>query len=427
MKKYLLAVKATFSLLLLSSGLAVAQPTTPNLVTNGDFEQRNSPPHGPGRSGGQSNIGPLLPQIATSDDLPYWFRTNTINSQTSVPGYIASDGQPGSNTSSLGITAHNSVSCIYIGRHDSPGDKSHDDFLTQELNQTLSEGHLYHVEFWALRMGSSVFHTKLAISITSGVPTYDGAQNSLIPSPGSKVLVSPDIQQYYAWVKVAGDIVIPANDRGNKWLTIGNDRSDQTIDYNLPDNGQNGILFAIDDVSLVDMGCANPIADAYQDFSEGNCTNVASFIISNYDPSSTYTFTKVYGNPVIIYGGSGNQFRVKVGGLQAPYGATFTMTATSSCGASSVSDVLSATYPCEPATPTYRTVNATEAYPNPANESLIAPNGVESATLVNSAGKPVRVADQSGKLDVQSLPEGLYNLRIMRDGKLINQRIQVKH
>jgi len=421
MKKHLLVVKAALSLLLLSSSLAVAQPTTPNLVINGDFEQRNSPPHGPGRSGGDTNIGPIQIPYARYADLKYWNRTQTVNSQPSVPAYIASDGQSGSNTSDYGITAHNSPSCIFIGRHDATGDKSHDDFVTQELSQPLSAGHLYHVEFWTLRLGSSQFHTKLAISITSNIPTYDGVPNSLIPSPGSKVLISPDIQQYYTWVRVAGDITIPVNDTGNnKWFTIGNDRSDQTYDPSLPDNGLNGMGFAIDDVSLVDMGCATiaaprPLSWTYNvpprrirvRIPAASGATSYNWYIDGSLQSTHGTFTDVpysilvdCDTPVILE-------------VEAVYGT---------CVSQRIHQYF---YPEECQVGSSSRVAA--AYPNPATESISIPADVTGATLVNDKGKTLQRADASGKLNVQAIPDGLYNLQMMQNGKLINQRIQIKH
>jgi hypothetical protein len=69
----------------------------------------------------------------------------------------------------------------------------------------------------------------------------------------------------------------------------------------------------------------------------------------------------------------------------------------------------------------------TTAYPNPAAETLTSPDDAENATLVNDQGKTVKTADKSGKLNVKDLPDGLYNLRMLQNGKVVNQRIQVKH
>jgi hypothetical protein len=67
------------------------------------------------------------------------------------------------------------------------------------------------------------------------------------------------------------------------------------------------------------------------------------------------------------------------------------------------------------------------AYPNPASESLTLPTGVKEAVLLDNQGGRVRQLENSGKLDVRKLPDGIYNLQIRHKGKIINQRIQVKH
>jgi hypothetical protein len=55
------------------------------------------------------------------------------------------------------------------------------------------------------------------------------------------------------------------------------------------------------------------------------------------------------------------------------------------------------------------------------------PKDAQSFTLLNGQGKEVQVKNQSGKLDVESLPEGLYNLRMRLNAKLVNEQIQIKH
>ena len=70
---------------------------------------------------------------------------------------------------------------------------------------------------------------------------------------------------------------------------------------------------------------------------------------------------------------------------------------------------------------------AIEAYPNPASASLILPTGAANATLLNSQGTVVAQPDATGILNVQALPDGLYNLRMQQNGKMVNQHIEVKH
>jgi hypothetical protein len=67
------------------------------------------------------------------------------------------------------------------------------------------------------------------------------------------------------------------------------------------------------------------------------------------------------------------------------------------------------------------------SYPNPANESFTVPTDAEEATLFDGRGREVQKASKLGKVDVRNLPEGLYNLKTLQKGKVINQRIQVKH
>ncbi|MDO7885256.1 T9SS type A sorting domain-containing protein [Hymenobacter cheonanensis] len=71
--------------------------------------------------------------------------------------------------------------------------------------------------------------------------------------------------------------------------------------------------------------------------------------------------------------------------------------------------------------------DAITAYPNPAAESLSLPAGTQEATLINSQGNVVQANNQANALDVHKLPDGLYNLRMKKGGKVINQRIQIKH
>jgi hypothetical protein len=70
---------------------------------------------------------------------------------------------------------------------------------------------------------------------------------------------------------------------------------------------------------------------------------------------------------------------------------------------------------------------AVTAYPNPASETLTLPAGATSAVLLNSQGREVQRGAAVGILDVRQLPAGLYNLQTHQNGKVVNQRIEVKH
>lgn len=69
----------------------------------------------------------------------------------------------------------------------------------------------------------------------------------------------------------------------------------------------------------------------------------------------------------------------------------------------------------------------TMAYPNPVSEILTLPKNTDKVMLLNLKGMPVRASTESGRLNVQSLPDGLYNLQIQQNGKIFNQHIQIKH
>jgi hypothetical protein len=71
--------------------------------------------------------------------------------------------------------------------------------------------------------------------------------------------------------------------------------------------------------------------------------------------------------------------------------------------------------------------SATLAYPNPVSEALVLPENISKVTLLDIQGIPVRAAVESGKINVQGLTEGLYNLQMRQNGKVLNQHIQVKH
>lgn len=68
----------------------------------------------------------------------------------------------------------------------------------------------------------------------------------------------------------------------------------------------------------------------------------------------------------------------------------------------------------------------TKVYPNPANDYLTLPAGASQVEFRNAMGKPVLNSSQNA-VDVQKLPDGLYSVTYLIDGKATTQRIQIKH
>ncbi|MDO7877363.1 LamG-like jellyroll fold domain-containing protein [Hymenobacter sp. ASUV-10] len=72
------------------------------------------------------------------------------------------------------------------------------------------------------------------------------------------------------------------------------------------------------------------------------------------------------------------------------------------------------------------TLLPTQAYPNPASDYLTLPAGATQVEFRSVMGKPVLNSSQN-KVDVQNLPDGLYSVTYLLDGKSTTQRIQIKH
>ncbi|RZJ94617.1 MAG: T9SS type A sorting domain-containing protein [Hymenobacter sp.] len=69
-----------------------------------------------------------------------------------------------------------------------------------------------------------------------------------------------------------------------------------------------------------------------------------------------------------------------------------------------------------------------QAHPNPVADYLTLPAGVQQAELRDAMGQPLLQQAVSGQtLDVHALPEGIYQLRLMQEGKTQTQRIVIKH
>lgn len=66
-------------------------------------------------------------------------------------------------------------------------------------------------------------------------------------------------------------------------------------------------------------------------------------------------------------------------------------------------------------------------YPNPTSAVLNFNSSVESITIFDEKGRQVLTVKKVDRVDMQTLPNGLYNLQVWDKGILTNHRIQVKH
>ena len=200
------------------------------------------------------------------------------------------------------------------------------------------------------------------------------------------------------------------------------------------------------DINLARQGAANPPSNKY-DVRVNNVDGATSFTLVAESPDGNGGWTSATTYQADTYTGPDNPDFNEVRGFTtfhtgyigpATSGTTsntpinnpatyrLTVTARSACNSVTTQRVVTLP-PYEGGYEESNLTGPTTAYPNPAAESIVIPNWAVGATLVNDKGKAVGRRDNSGKLDVQSLPDGVYNLQMMKNGKRINQRIQVKH
>jgi hypothetical protein len=390
-------------------------------VANGDFETRSQPPQGP------ANIyGPG----ARYDDLPEWQGIPPQTSLNSAGGdYLASpaaDAQvnPLGNPYGGPFTPHGGTGCVAIRR--SPSTTGADQGMYEVAR--VVPGHTYQVDFYVLRRPTSHYAEKLVMLFSIFPPTWttSGGVKTIAPSPYATI-TTPPISDYQNWTHVTGTFVAQGNytyDPNRTIVTITYDRSLATYDPNVYALSNGDDYYAIDDVSITDLTCLASAATAPGPISGYYSPGVGTLDVS-VDPAPDVISYNWYKDGQMSRGhGNNNTWRGPRDECGSP---TVEVEAVFACG---ISPRTSRTFP-GPTTgcngPVLeRTANIT-AYPNPAAESITIPAGAEGASLVNDKGRTIQKADASGKLDVQSLPEGLYNLQMMQNGKLINQRIQVKH
>lgn len=363
---------------------------------------------------------------------------------------------------------HAGRSCVVLYQHNVNGDHRNNSIITRQLSSALIPGHRYQVNYWVRRLASDQYRTELALYVTNSAPTFDGgyqysvpSTSTFSPSPGNKLLLSGDIRDTQNWTQVSG--IITPNDQGNQWVTIGYAATNQQYDssilaYNVP-----GIYYAIDDISISEIPCTPiPTPDinlaAWGQPSPGSAyeydvrvnnvgatsyTLVAELAGSNgsWVPYTALTYNAYTGpdNPSSNEVQGFTTFHMRLIGPTPPPtggGSTgpghtyrFTVTAPGPCNTSVAQNIITIPPYAGEYSESNRMASGAPiaAYPNPATEIVIIPGDVKGALLVDDRGKTLQKADASGKLDVQSLPDGLYNLQMMQNGKLTNQRIQVKH
>lgn len=341
---------------------------------------------------------------------------------------------------------------------------------------SLVPGATYYASFQAYRSSAPNTAVRLGMNLSQGGPQATAALTSI---------QSPSPLTNYEWTRVSGKITLPNSSSDPWYVTIGNlapngpgARPRYYIDevelYKIPTAGlpisrctnsapvtigegcsipdatyawteagsntpfartiQTGVsptsttnytlTVTLPDKTIFTSSVKVTVGPAYPyvgqvDMDTDDCYGVAHFRIYNYDPNVMYTVTNIR-SAVPVGRILTDTFIVKGGG--ATDGA-FTLKAANDCG-NITTDEIQASYPCVGIS---TAAQRTTAYPNPTTETLTLPTGMEAATLLNSQGNVVQRSDASGRLNVQKLPAGSYNLQMRQNGKLINQRIEVKH
>lgn len=433
MKNLFLCLGALLAAHALTPSRTAAQVGPPNLLLNGNFDTQ----YASGAPTREQNIKNTDPYYL--DQLPNWQSTTGVTSNAAYPStnsstYVATNAAPnGLNFNYLNPAtdqdpyAPNSG----IGNVRLLGDHDHkfDGIITQQVS--LTAGHTYSFSYYVRRQAYSSEKAKVAFCIvySSSVPGNDAnpAVNDLVPAPA--VRMRSDYITLDQWVKVSGSFIAPTTST-SAWVTLGFDNSATQTDSSLPapvDGGVTGsIHLVLDDVSLQDMGCLAPPTPQLTIVRYDACQKIEEYNIDNYNPALTYKLTISQG---LISPASSTPSRFIIRGQYRVTSGSFTLTATSACGkSSSLDDVVAFENDCprNRATTNTATYDNT-AYPNPASESLTVPDQTEGATVLNSQGVPVLRLNGAKSFDIRSLPNGLYNLQMKQGGKLINQRIEVKH
>jgi hypothetical protein len=409
-----------------------------NLIANGDFETQ----YATVRPSQELNIKGN--RASNVDELPSWLVPSAGSGPSTVTSnatFLATNASnPDINPTTTGFTFigpfaphNNSVGCVGLKR--SLFYPAYDGLITQQV--ALTPGHTYQFSYYIMKRPGAGYASKFAFNVinSSSTPALsaNNATSSFQPVPA--IIITTDFLTSTNWTYVTGSFTAqtpPANTKS--WIVVGYDRSAEQVDPNAGGATSGNEIYIIDDVSLVDMGCIAPTLtnglDLNTDKTCGDKT--VRFTVSAQDrannPGATFELTATGSNYVLTYGSADHSscnIRIR---NQSSFNVL--ATATNLCGTGPVFDTgtftgssfLDGCFTNATQSPT-----AATAYPNPATESLTISQSAEQAVLLNSQGQAVQKPDASGKLRVQDLPAGLYNLQMQQDGKLINQRIQVKH
>ena len=439
---YLLAV-------ILLLGISAKSAAQSNLIINGDFETQY-----PGKAPSQRyNIlrsGSYFPV----DELPSWHSLG-LQSQADylATNAIASESNP--QAGAYGFNTHSGRGCVGIERE--PHSYSHDQFIAQQIN--VVSGHTYRASFYARWRTPTNDAQKLGIFITNSEPSYD---YTILPTPYASI-VSAQISNSSEWTQVVGTFVAQAS---TSYIVVGYNHSQDvtpnshiaSIDY-----------YAIDDVSLVEISPCDFIPNHYRPinfcsnqtdrpfgiripppgftfFWEFFRLNPTTGAFAPYRPRGLARSTSTSANPVLLVQGSqfpaGYRYTYRVRGQNDATGCYTEWSDSSEANGAPFTPEEDCPYgpgdndpgviSGDPNPTSLHTNSATEqsfttAYPNPASEMVTVPTGISDATLLDSKGNGVQRLNDAGNLDVRNLPNGLYNLQMRHNGKLINQRVQIVH
>ncbi|GAB3877176.1 hypothetical protein GCM10028824_36640 [Hymenobacter segetis] len=464
MKTALHSTLAALALGLGAFGTASAQ-TGLNLVPNGSFESRNHEPQG------QRNIAPN----SDYDDLSNWFNvSNTPDYLTSTTPVLSSNTQYNTDETNPDGTPHqyapffprSGTGCASIVC-DPPG-VSTSEFIGQHLTGLLAS-HVYQADFYVLRRPTTTSKSKVSLTVHSAMPTRNYAVGTILaPTPYASITSADYITDTHNWTHVTGTFVAQTTDA---WIAIGFEGSPMVSDNSLefvryyPYGGSGPVQYVIDDVSIVDQGCPptsgnGGTLDLATDFGPmADPQNPGS--INNYDDycySQTFTFTvpEAFSRYATGFQWSVSGYDVTNTSEVRNYtenGGTMSFTPVSTYPYiyRNVNVTCNISYGSCPAGACYRSLTIASQdedgnqcvmyraaptqepiaiYPNPATERIMLSQKVEQAELLNGSGKVVVQqfgASTKQGLDVHSLPNGLYMLRIIQQGKVSTQRIQISH